>query len=37
MNVPVDLIKQAKSSLGIRAAEIIASGMNVDKWNNKNL
>lgn len=37
MNIPQDLIKQAKESLGVRAAEIIASGINLNKWDSKNL
>lgn len=37
MNIPQDLIKQAKESLGSRAAEIIASGLNLNKWDQRNL
>ena len=32
-----DAVKQAKQSLGIRATEIIANGLYIDKWNNKTL
>lgn len=37
MNIPSDLIKQAKESLGSRAAEIIARGLNLNKWDDRNL
>jgi DNA primase len=37
MNIPTDLIKQAKESLGDRAAEIISSGLSINKWDTRNL
>jgi replicative DNA helicase len=37
MNIPHDLVKSAKESLGIRAAEIIAKGLNIEKWDSRNL
>ncbi|MGV8982129.1 CHC2 zinc finger domain-containing protein [Clostridium sp.] len=32
-----DVVRQAKSDLGIRAADIINSGLNLDKWDSKRL
>jgi replicative DNA helicase len=32
-----DTVKEAKQILGIRGAEIIASGLNINKWDNRNL
>ena len=37
MNIPIDLVKQAKESLGVQAAEIIASGLSLNKWDSRNL
>lgn len=36
-NIPLDLIKQAKEDIGIRAAEIIAGGIGLNKWDTRNL
>lgn len=32
-----DTVKEAKQNLGIQAANIIANGLNIDKWNSKTL
>lgn len=37
MNIPQHLIKEAKDSLGVRAADIIARGINLNKWDARNL
>jgi DNA primase len=37
MNISLELIKQAKESLGSRAAEIISSGLKLQKWDGRNL
>jgi len=35
--IDIDLIQQAKNQLGIKAAEIIAIGLNIEKWDTRNL
>lgn len=35
--IDIDLVQQAKKDLGERAAEIIATGLGVDKWDHKQL
>jgi len=37
MNIPKDLIEGAKKALGERAASIIADGLSVQKWNERQL
>lgn len=37
MNIPKELINDAKERIGERAAEIIAAGLNLNKWDQRNL
>ncbi|AUN23797.1 hypothetical protein RSJ21_00410 (plasmid) [Clostridium botulinum] len=37
MQIPIDKVQEAKEALGVKAAEIIANGLDIDKWNSREL